>query len=325
MSGELERDERVWDCVVVGAGPAGLSAALLLGRCRRRVLVCDTGRPRNSWSAAVHGFFTRDATPPRELLRLGRTDFLPYDTVVFRDVEVTAAARAAPGAAYAFEVATADGRRERCRKLLLATGVLDVIPAIPGIEPLLGTSVHHCPYCDGWEHREQRIAAYGPGDQALGLALGLTVWAAEVVLLSDGRCPIDDAERARLDALGIVVREEKVVRLEGSGGCLERVVFDAGPPEECQAFFFDTSQRQHSPLAAALGCRFNAKGTVETGDCEATNVPGLFVAGDASKETQLVSVAVAEGTQAAFAINRDLLKEDLAARERLGAARPSPA
>jgi thioredoxin reductase len=308
---EPRAGETPWDCIVVGAGPAGLSAALLLGRCRRRVLVCDTGKPRNGWSSAVHGFLSRDGTPPRELLRLARADFARYESVVFRDVAVRDAVRSDHG----FEVVLQGGARERCRKLLIATGVIDEIPRLEGIEPLLGTSVHHCPYCDGWEHCDRRIAAYGRGDRGAGLALGLTVWGREVVLLSDGPCAVEARERERLAAHGIAVREEPIVRLEGREGRLERVVFASGAPLECDALFFDTDQRQHSALAAALGCEFTDKGAVDTGWCESTNVPGVFVAGDASKETQLVAVAVAEGAKAGFAINHILLKEDLEARE----------
>jgi thioredoxin reductase len=259
----------------------------------------------------VHGFLTRDGTPPRELLRLARAEFAPYDTVEFQDVAVLDVCRAGHG----FEVMLQGGARERCRKLLIATGLIDEVPRLEGIESLLGTSVHHCPYCDGWEHRGRRIAAYGRGDRGHGLALGLTVWAQEVVLLSDGPCTIAPRERERLEAHGIALRQEAIVRLEGRDGRLERVVFAGGPPLECDALFFATEPHQHSDLAAALGCEFTDTGTVDTGWCESTNVPGVFVAGDASKETQLVAVAVAEGSKAGFAINHDLLKEELAARE----------
>jgi len=300
--------EPAYDCVVVGGGVAGLSAALMLGRCRRRVLVCDTGRPRNRCSDAVHGFLSRDGIAPAELLRLAREQLTRYDTVELRSAEVVDATRDPDG----FTVRCADGTRLRGRKLLLATGVVDELPPVPGLRELYGTSVFHCPYCDGWEWRDQPIAVYGRGDGGAGLALGLTVWSRDLLLCTDGPTEVSEQMRGRLDALGIPTREEPVLRFDGAGGQLERIVFADGPPVERRALFFATGQRQASELPARLGCRFTDLGAVDTGRCEATNVPGLYVCGDASREAQFVSVAAAEGTEAAMAINKALLEAALA-------------
>ena len=280
----------------------------MLGRCRRRVLVCDTGEPRNRWSRAVHGFLTRDGMPPGELLRIAREQLGPYDTVELCPARIVDARRDPDG----FDVRCADGTRLRSRKLLLATGVVDEVPAIPGIEQLYGHSVHHCPYCDGWEWRDQPIAVYGRGDHAAGLALGLTVWSRDLLLCTDGPDGPSARMRTRLDAMGIAVREERVLRLEGAGGRLDRIVFHGGVSVGRRALFFASGQRQSSDLPARLGCRFNEHGAVSTGKCEATNVPGLYVCGDASREAQFVAVAAAEGTEAGMAINQALLEEDLA-------------
>jgi thioredoxin reductase len=211
-----------------------------------------------------------------------------------------------------FVVRCEDGREIRSRKLLLATGVLDELPAIPGIEAFYGRSVHHCPYCDGWEWRDQPIASYGREEHGAALALSLSVWSRDVVVCTDGPATMSAVTRERLRARGIRVREERVVRLEGEAGLLERIVFDAGEPERRCALFFATGQRQASDLPARLGCRFTAQGAVATGKCEATNVPGLYVCGDASKEAQFVVVAAAEGAEAGMAINQALLEEELA-------------
>jgi len=292
---------------VAGAGPAGLSAALMLGRCRRRVLVCDTGAPRNRWSHAVHGFLTRDGTPPAELLALAREELRPYDTVQLCEARVIDAAPVSGG----FVVRCDDGREVHCRKLLLATGVVDELPAIPGIEAFYGRSVHHCPYCDGWEWRDQPIASYGREEHGAALALSLSVWSRDVIVCTDGPATLSALTRERLRGRGIRVREERVVSLDGQAGLLERIVFDAGDPEPRCALFFATGQRQASELPARLGCRFTEHGAVATGKCEATNVPGLYVCGDASKEAQFVVVAAAEGAEAGMAINKALLEEEL--------------
>lgn len=297
----------MFDVIIVGAGPAGLSAALMLGRCRRSVLVFDTRAPRNAASRALHGYLTRDGMPPLEFLQLARDQIGRYDTVQIRDAEVTDASCGADG----FSIALADGQRFSSRKLLLATGVCDNLPEIPGFRELYGRSVFHCPYCDGWEVRDQPLAVYGRGARGVGLALELTGWSRDIVLCTDGAAGIepDDAERLALN--GIAVRDEPVAALAAEAGALRQIEFTGGPPLARRAVFFTTGQYQRSTLLERLGCEFNDKGTVRTGKYETTHIPGLYVAGDASRKVQWVVVAAAEGAEAAFAINTDLLKEDL--------------
>jgi thioredoxin reductase len=299
---------QTFDVVIVGGGPAGLSAALILGRCRRSVLICDTGRPRNAASQALHGYLTRDGIPPSEFLALGRSDLAKYDTVRLTAVGAAAAVCEAVGR---FKVTLEDGEVVIARKLLIATGVVDTLPEIDGIREFYGRSVFHCPYCDGWELRDQPIAVYGQGSRALGLSLELTAWSRDLVLCTDGPCEIDGEGLAKLERNGIAVREDRVTALEGRDGILERLVFEHGDPLPRRAMFFTTGQSQQSELARHLGCAMNDKGTVATGKYETTHLPGLFVAGDASRAVQWVIVAAAEGAEAAFAINTDLLKEDL--------------
>lgn len=297
----------MYDVIIVGAGPAGLSAALILGRSCRRVLVCDTGKPRNAASHAMHGFLSRDGMPPAEFLRIAREEVRRYDCVEFRDVEVTAAT-CRPDSR--FQVTLADGAHLDTRKLLIATGVVDKVPEIDGFARLYGRSVFHCPYCDGWEVRDQPLAIYGRGERGLGLSLELTGWSRDLVLCTDGPSEIDAGGRARLDRNRIRVREDRVARLDGDEH-LERIVFATGEPLARRALFFTTGQEQQSQLAMGLGCQLNEKGTVPTGKYETTHLPGLYVAGDASRAVQWVVVAAAEGAEAAFAINTDLLKEGL--------------
>lgn len=296
-----------FDCIIVGGGPAGLSAGLMLGRCRRRVLLCDIGSQRNLASRAMHGYPTRDGTEPAEYLRLARAELDRYGTIECRELEIVDAVRTAAG----FTVSAVDGTQFAARKLLLASGVVDELPDLEGLADLYGISVHHCPYCDAWEWRDRPLAVYGDPESASGVALTLTSWSSDIVVCTDGRkLPTDVAER--VSASGIAVRSERVVRLEGRGGLLERIVFADGRAVERSALFVCASQHQASGLAKRLGCRFTEKGAVNTGQCEATNVPGLYVAGDASKEAQFVVVAAAEGAEAGMAIHKALVEEDLA-------------
>ncbi len=308
-----------YDCIVVGAGPAGLSGALMLGRCQRTVLVCDAGEPRNAQSSGLHGYLTRDGMHPGEFLRLAREDIARYPTVEFHRGEVVDVRRTSGG----FSVVCDGGLRLSTRKLLLATGVVDEVPDIDGFRELYGKSVHHCPYCDAWEWRGQPLAVYGRAEPGTALALALTVWSDDVVLCTGGPGGLTEEEEQQLGQAGIEVREDRVVRLEGGDGLLDRVVFAEGDPLSRRALFFCSGQHQRSHLAAALGVTFNAKGTVDTGSCEVTNVPGLYVAGDASKNAQFVIVAAAEGTEAAMAINKILLEEDLAQKRNSTPSRTS--
>jgi len=297
-----------YDVVIVGAGPAGLSAALMLGRCSRSVLVCDTGRPRNAASRSLHGYLSRDGIPPLEFLAIAVDQLRHYTTVEMRRVEVTAARCLANKR---FEVMLADGRIVRARKLLLATGVVDNLPSIDGFAELYGSSVFHCPYCDGWEVREAPLAIYGRGARGLGLSLELTAWSRDLVLCTDGPSEIDREGLQRLQRNDVKLREERVARLDGRDGILESVVFESGDRLPRRALFFTTGQSLQSDLSTQLGCEVNAKGTVRTGKYEATHLKGLYVAGDASRAVQWVVVAAAEGAEAAFAINTDLISEDL--------------
>lgn len=297
-----------YEVIVVGAGPAGLSAALVLGRCRRRVLVCDSGQYRNAAAREMYAFLGRDGTPPDRLRADGRAELARYPSVRIADVAVRTATHTAAG----FVVDLADGRTVHARTLLLATGVADELPPLPRIEQFYGRSVFHCPYCDGFEQRDQPIAVYGRGHLGLGLALELTVWSRDLVLCTDGPTCLDEAALDRLARNAIRVDSRRIAELCDTGGQLTGLRFVDGDELPRTALFFITGQHERSGLAADLGCAFNAEGTVETGDNESTKVPGLFVAGDASRRAQLAVVAAAEGAQAAAAINTALLRDDLA-------------
>jgi thioredoxin reductase len=292
----------MYDVIIVGGGPAGLSAATILGRARRRVVVFDDGNYRNEASRGIHGFLSRDGIHPAELRRIAREQLARYD-VEYLCTHVTAARAISEG----FVVILDDGTELRCRKLLLATGVRDQLPEIEGAPHFYGAGVFHCPYCDGWEVRDRPLAALGP--KSAGLAVSLKTWSQDVVLCTGGPARLKPEDAARLDRLGIPIHRQPLLRLEG-GDTLERIVFADGTTIPCRGLFFTSTQTQTCDLAASLGCAFNNKGTVRTGKLEGTNVPGLFVAGDASRDVQLAVVAAAEGAKAAIAINTELQSEN---------------
>jgi thioredoxin reductase len=294
-----------FDVVIAGAGPAGLSAALILGRCCRSVLLCDRGTPRSWASKAMHGFISRDGMPPREFAAQALQELRRYSTVQFLQIEITAVQRTGRG----FQV-TAGDRIVHGRKLLIATGVQDELPAIDGLEPLFGTSVFQCPYCDGWEVRDRPIAAYGRQMRGLEMARALTAWSRDIVLCTDGASGYSREQRQHLAANGVTLIQQRILRVEGENGKLRQIVFRDGSRTAREALFFDTPSRGQSNLTSQLGCTFNRQGGVRCGRYEATDVPGVYVAGNIIRNVQLSIVAAAEGANAAFGINRALTRED---------------
>ena len=301
-----------YDVLIIGAGSAGLAAALTLGRCLRRVLVADGGPPRNEASPGVHGFLTRDGIRPAELLRLGHEQLRPYETVEVQCLQIDGIVREGKG----FR-ATGHGTADdapiavTARRVLLATGVADILPPLPGFRELWGRGVLHCPYCHGWEVRGQPLAVYGQGRTATGLALLVSRWSPDVVVVTDGPGHLTPNARRRLRHQKISVREESVVRLIGSPAhelrCIE---FADGSQLERAALFLHAAQHQRSPLAARLKARFTSTGAVWVDKSGQTSIAGIYAAGDTTPGTQQALLAAAAGNQAAISLNENLTREE---------------
>jgi thioredoxin reductase len=291
---------------IVGGGPAGLSAALLLGRSCRRVLVCDNGKPRNRAALAVNGYLGLDGCAPAQLRSIGRQQCAAYG-VTFADCEVVAA-RALKADPSRFELTLLNGTTLRARKLLIATGVVDELPTIPDIAEFYGRSVHHCPYCDGWEHKGQRLIAYGNDSSVASLAEELLGWSRTVTVCTNGD-ELSQDDVARLQTNQIAYYDDEIAALQGKDGLLQGLKFTTGQCLPCDAMFFSSGRKQQAKLAEQLGCKRNENNLLNSTDKQGSGVPGLFLAGDADGEVQFAIVAAAEGAIAATAINREIQRE----------------
>jgi thioredoxin reductase len=294
-----------WDAVVVGGGVAGLAAATWLGRHRRRVLVVDRGEPRNRWVDEAHGYLGLDGIGPAELIERARRDLARYRTVTVADSGVVALrstrcdAPDRPGAA--FEVVTDDGT-VGSRRLVLATGAADVLPAVEGLSTHYGADVVLCPACDGYEAEGRRVVVLGWGPHVPAFALGLLDWAASVTVLTLGRpCEADPETVAALVAVGIDVIEAPAVAFAGVRGDLRGVSLADGRLIECQRAFASIEVRPATGLAVQLGCRLDDDGYVVIDDEGETTVAGVYAAGDCVPGTQLLQVAAAQGAVAGIA------------------------
>ena len=297
-------DNLSWDCIIVGAGPAGLNAALVLGRARRRVLVLDSGEPRNYATHEMHGVLGHDGLDPVDLRARGRVELARYDVDV-----VTAQVPHAEVVDGGIRLAW-DGRADVTRTVILATGMLDEVPDIPGFPDVWGTSAHTCPYCDGWEHRNERLAVLAAGPRAEHLAVLLRQWSDDLVLLTDGAHGLSGDELARVEALGVPVIETPVAGLDSEDGRLRRIRLDDGRVVERDALFFYVGWRLRSDLARTLGCELRDDGSIAVDGDQATTVDRVYAAGNCAEPRALVPVAAGSGVTGAVAINARLSFED---------------
>lgn len=305
VSNSKSKEMELLDVIIVGGGPAGLNAAVVLGRCHRRVLVFDTEQYRNRYSHGMHNYLTRDDILPGDFIKIARQEIQKYGIQLFNK-KVVKGQKNKDGN---FEVRDVDGGVHYAKKLLIATGLTDNLPEVEGFKELYGTSIFHCPYCDAWEVTDKRIGVYAKNKNGTELALSLKAWSQHVTLYTDGVNKLKPREKEELAANDIPVEMKKLSKVVGNNGQLEKIVFKNGEEQECDALFFVNGYTQHCNLAETFDCEMNRKGVIVTNRFQQTPTPGLYVAGDADKDMHLVVVAAAEGAKAATIINKELQKE----------------
>ncbi|MGA7435065.1 MAG: NAD(P)/FAD-dependent oxidoreductase [Solirubrobacterales bacterium] len=301
------------DCAVIGGGAAGLSAALVLGRARRRTLVVDAGQQSNRPSHGVGGLLGHDGRDPSELYEIGRTELDAYPSVEIVDGEAVKAKHLVESGG--FEIELSDGSVRTARRLILATGMEYRVDDLPGLAELWGNSAFHCPFCHGWEARDGALAIRGNGDQGVHGALMLRGWSEDVTLLSDGPADLNDEQRGKLEAAAIRVDERPLTGLRAENGDLAAIRFADGTELERSGLMVAPRLHQRTDLAAQLGARHAdpnpmAADRLVVDSFQRTTVPGVFAAGDVSGQFPQVAAAISSGSNAAAFVVQTLLSED---------------
>lgn len=297
----------VQDAVVVGGGPAGLSAATWLARYRRRVVVIDSNEYRNAWVDKAHGYLGADPMDPTAFREQARHDLARYPEAVVREgARVCDIANAAGE----FVVDLDDGSRVRALRVVLATGVRDAFPEIEGFFDHYGADVFHCPTCDGYELAGKDVVAIGWNEHLAGFSLNLLDWARSVTIVTEGlRFQGDEQTREALARHGVRLLEEDAVAFVGERGALRAVRLNSGEEIGCQAAAFSIAHHARNDLAQQLGCELAEAGCVKVDDSCETTVPGVYAAGDLTPGVQLVQIAAAKGAVAGIACAQSLRGE----------------
>lgn len=293
----------MFDVLIVGGSVAGLSAATYLGRMRRSVMVVDSGKPCNRFSHASHGFLTRDGSDPAELLQIARAQLERYTTVKQQAGLVTAIQPQQNG----FVATLADGATVAARKVLLAMGVRDHLPPLTNVEQFWGCSAFHCPFCDGWEQRDQPLAVQGNGAMALHRTKLLLNLTDDLVICTDGPATFSAEEAKFLQSKKVRIIETPLTALSGEGDQMDTLHFADGSTLARRAIFIDLRTTQHSDLAQSLGCELDGMGLVKVDAQARTNVAGVYAAGDITTPGRAVILAAAQGAMAGLALNMDFL------------------
>lgn len=295
----------MFDCAIIGGGPAGLSAGLVLGRARRKVILFDDNKARNAVTQHSHGFLTRDGVSPAELRAIAQQEIACYPSVSMYETRIESVKKQGE----IFTLVAGSGEVFEARTILLATGIQETLPAVEGIYDYYGKSLFNCPYCDGWELRDKPLVILVEQAGAFHLAKVTYNWSQDLVVCTNGHRVLDEEEKRFLERYHIDVIEEKIVTLEGEDGQLERIVFANHRAIERAGGIVGVQWRQATPIGQELGCETNAMGGIATDELGRTSVTGVYAAGDTVTAMMFAQVvaAAANGSRAAAGVNAYLM------------------
>ncbi|GAB2703521.1 FAD-dependent oxidoreductase [Mucilaginibacter koreensis] len=294
-----------YDVIIIGGSYAGLAAAMSLGRALKQVLIIDSEQPCNRQTPHSHNFITHDGATPTAIKQAAKEQVLLYPTVHYLTGIVTKVS----GHNKQFVVATDSGASYEAKKLLLATGLKDIMPAIPGFAECWGISVIHCPYCHGYEYRNQSTGILLNGNAAFDVAKLINNWTSELTLFTNGKSTLTSEQALKLQEKNIPVVEQELREIVQEHGNIKHLLFQDGSTVEIKALYARPAFAQHSDIPAQLGCKLTETGLIETDEFKRTSVTGVYAAGDNSNQMRSVAVTVASGTAAGAMINHDMINE----------------
>lgn len=300
------KEQNNFDVIVLGGSYAGLSAAMALGRSLRRVLIIDSGKPCNRQTPHSHNFLTQDGETPEKISAISREQALAYSTVSLHHGIAVSGRKNENG----FEIVTDKGESFGCRKLIIATGIVDEMPDIPGFAGCWGISVLHCPYCHGYEVSGKTLGVLGNGDMVYEFCKLISNWSKNLIVMTNGKSALSEEQTRQILHKGFRIIETPIERLEHKNGYIDKVHFIDGRQEKFTAVFARTANRQHCDIPAQLNCAFTEHGLIQVDEFQKTSVGGVYAAGDSATHFRAVSIAVATGTKAGAVVNKELIDED---------------
>ena len=291
-----------YEVIIIGGSYSGLSAAMALGRASRNVLIIDSGKPCNKQTPHSHNFITHDGETPAAISAKAKEQVLRYPTVTFVNGKAIKAIKTQNG----FGLATQDGKNFTAKKLLIATGVKDVMPAIEGFAQCWGISVIHCPYCHGYEVKDQKTALMANGSMAEHFLPVLLQWTKELTLLTNGKAELSDAFLAKLTQHNVALIETEIKSIQHTNGYMESVTLVDGTHHNFKAMYAKIPSVQHTFIPEDLGCAINEQGYIVVDDFKKTTVEGVFASGDCTTMMRAVAMAIESGMKAATMINNEM-------------------
>lgn len=300
------KEKTDFDVILVGGSYSGLAAAMALGRAMRRVLVIDSGLPCNRQTPHSHNFLTHDGKTPAEIALLARQQVMQYTTVAFYQGVATAGQPITGG----FRITTSTSASFTAKKVIFATGIKDLMPAVEGFAECWGITVLHCPYCHGYEVRNELTGILGNGDYAYEFSAMISNWTRQLMVFTNGPSTLSSQQADKLKQKEVEVIEKTITRLEHQAGHLQGIRFDDGSFTALHALYARPAFEQHCPVPASLGCTLTPEGYLQVDGSQRTTVHGLYASGDSTTRIRTVANAVATGTTAGMMVNREIIEEE---------------
>ena len=299
------KTDKLFDVIIVGGSYAGLSSAMSLGRSLRNVLIIDSGKPCNRQTPHSHNFLTHDGKTPQEISRIAKEDVEQYPTVDFYEGEAVKGEKTDVG----FIITTNTGEKFHSRKLILAAGIKDIMPDIKGFSESWGISVIHCPYCHGYEYRNEKTGIIANGDRAVHMASLINNLTKDLTILTSGPAEFDTEQKAKLEKHNISVIEKKVAEVEHQNGQISHIIFEDGRRMDFKAVYAAIPFIQNCDIAEQFGCMLTEHGYIQVDNMQKTNIPGVFACGDSTSMMRSVALAVSSGNLTGAMVNMELVSE----------------